>query len=81
MTQFSQIKIGIGTSLVVQWLRFHDSNAGVTGSISDGEINIPHAMQYDQKKKKTGINVLNNFIWPPTLNQVSYLEKKTCARH
>jgi len=34
-----------------------------------------------RKKKKTGINGLNNFIWPPTLNQVSYLENKTFARH
>lgn len=82
VTQFFQVKIGIGTSLVVQWLRFHASNAGVTGSIPDGEIQIPHAMQYGQKKKKkTGINGLNNFIWPPTLNQVSYLENKTFARH
>ena len=47
VTQFSQIKIGIGTSLVVQWLRFHASNAGDAGSNPDGEIKILHAaVQY-----------------------------------
>ena len=47
VTQFSQIKIGIGASLVVQWLRFHASNAGDTGSNPDGEIKILHAtVQY-----------------------------------
>ena len=45
------------TSLAVQWLRFHASNAGGMGSIPDLGIKIPHAM-WPSKKKKKGMNEL-----------------------
>ena len=41
-----------GTSLVVQWLRPHASNARGTGSIPGWGTKIPHAAGYDQGKKK-----------------------------
>ena len=37
-----------GTSLVVQWLRFHSSTAGGTGSIPGQGTKIPHALRYGQ---------------------------------
>jgi len=49
VTQFFQVKIGIGTSLVVQWLRFHASNAGVTGSIPDGNSVVATEDKMDSK--------------------------------
>ena len=39
-----------GTSLVVQWLRLHASNAGGTGSIPGWGTKIPHALWSGQKK-------------------------------
>ena len=36
-------------------LRFHASNAGISGSITVQGTNIPDAKQYDQKKKKMKI--------------------------
>ena len=39
----------MGTSLVVQWLRLHASNAGGTGSILGRGNNIPHAVWCGQK--------------------------------
>ena len=41
-----------GTSLVLQWLRFHASNAGGPGSIPGQGIRIPHAMGHGQKEEK-----------------------------
>ena len=40
------------TSLAVQWLRLHASNAGGTGLIPGREAKIPHAAWRGQKKKK-----------------------------
>ena len=40
----------MGTSLVVQWLILHASNAGVTGSIPGWETNILHASWHCVKK-------------------------------
>ena len=40
------------TSLVVQWLRLHASNARDTGLIPGQETKIPHALQCGQEKKK-----------------------------
>ena len=37
---------------MVQWLGFHASTAGVTGSIPGGGTKIPHATLCGQKKKK-----------------------------
>ena len=42
-----------GTSLVVQWLRLHASNARSTGSIPGQGTKIPHATRCGQKTKKT----------------------------
>ena len=46
-------EISSGTSLPVQWLRFHASNTGGVGSIPDGKLrsspNVPHSM--DRKRK------------------------------
>lgn len=42
-----------GTSLTVQFLRFHASNAGGVNSVSGWGINILHAIAWPKKKKKT----------------------------
>ena len=42
----------LGTSLAVQGLRLHASNAGGTGSIPGQGTKIPHAKQHSQKTKK-----------------------------
>ena len=42
----------IGTSLVVQWLRLHTSNAGSVGWLSGQEAKIPHATGHGRKFKK-----------------------------
>ena len=41
-----------GTSLVVQWLRLCDSNAGSAGSIPGWGSKILHVLQCGKKKKK-----------------------------
>ena len=41
-----------GTSLVVQWLRFHSSTAGSLGSIPGWGTKIPHAVWCSQKANK-----------------------------
>ena len=47
-------RIPQGTSVVVQWLRFHASNAGGMGSIPGRGTKIPHGILVEkiQKKKK-----------------------------
>ena len=40
-----------GTSLAVQWLRLHASNAGDAGSIPGLGTKILHTTQHGQKKK------------------------------
>ena len=44
---------GLGTSLVVQWLRLHTANAGDVGLISGRGTKIPHTCAARPKKKKT----------------------------
>ena len=44
-------KICIGTFLVVQWLRFHTSNADGVGSTPGQETKISHAKQCGQRIK------------------------------
>ena len=53
------------TSLAVQWLRFHASNAGGMGSIPDLGIKIPHAMWPSKKKKKRNewIMIHTSYKW------------------
>ena len=50
-----------GTSLAVQWLRFHTSAAGGMSSIPDQVNKIPQAMQYgkkiEKKKKKASTEI------------------------
>ena len=43
-------RMGPGTSLVVQWLRLHASNAGGVGSVPGWGTEIPYAMGYGKKK-------------------------------
>ena len=48
-----------GTSLAVQWLGLHASNAGGVGSVPGRGTKIPHAAQHGQKfilKKTTQLN-------------------------
>ena len=49
--QKKSIRINMGTSLVVQWLRFCVSNAGVSGLIPGWGTKITHAMQCKPPKK------------------------------
>ena len=42
---------GFETSLLVQWLRFHASNAGAEGSIPGQRTKIPHYVRHSQKKE------------------------------
>ena len=44
--------LGLGTSLVVQWLRLHSLSAEGTGLIPSQGTKIPHAKRHDQKKKR-----------------------------
>ena len=46
----------LGTSLVVQWLRLHASNAGGAGSLPGWGTKIPHAPQHGSAKKKRNEN-------------------------
>ena len=45
----------MGTSLAVQWLRLHASDAGGAGSIPGQGTKIPHAARRGQKKKEKKI--------------------------
>ena len=45
--------LGLGTSLVVQWLRLHSLSAEGTGLIPSQGTKIPHTKWHDQKKKKS----------------------------
>ena len=45
-------RVKTGTSLVVQWLGLHASNAGDMGSIPGWETKIPHATWHAKKKRK-----------------------------
>ena len=53
-------KGGLGTSLVVQWLRLHASHAGDVSSIPGWETKISHATGHQKKDKR----------WPFSRNQV-----------
>ena len=44
-------RIFLGTSLAVQWLRLHASNAGGMSSIPGQGTKIPHAEGHGHKKK------------------------------
>ena len=48
------------TSLVVQWLKLHPSNAGDTGLISGWGTEILHTLWHNQKKLK--IHILKNIV-------------------
>ena len=50
------LKIIIGTSLAVHWLRLQTSTAGGMGSILGLGIKIPHATRHGQKKKKKSLS-------------------------
>ena len=48
-------KLYLGTSLAVQWLRLHASNAGAAGSTPGQGTKILHASWRGQIKKKKSI--------------------------
>ena len=51
-------RLGLGISLMVQWLRLCTSTAGGTGSIPSWETKIPHAVRPKKEKKRLGISFL-----------------------
>ena len=53
----------VGTSLVVQWLRFWASNVGDAGLIPGWGIKIPHAMWCSQKKKIIKIINFTSYVF------------------
>ena len=57
-----------GTSLVVQWLRLCDSNAGSAGSIPGWGSKILHVLQCGKKKKKeTASSSWSGWNWKVSL--------------
>ena len=55
---YNYVRIDIvGTSLVVQWLRFHSSYAGDVSSIPGWGTKIRYAPMYGKKKKKKRIAI------------------------
>ena len=48
---------GLGTFLVVKWLRIHASTAGGVGLIPGQETNIPHAPRLGKKSKRTCLSM------------------------
>ena len=46
------LKMEVGASLVVQWLRLHASTAGGMGSIPGRGTKIPHAAWHSHEKKE-----------------------------
>ena len=64
------LKIIIGTSLVVQWLRLQTSIAGGMGSIPGLGIKIPHAIWHGQKKRKNHYLNLYCVLHVPGSNMV-----------
>ena len=57
---YAILKSFSGTSLVVQWLRLHTSNAGGRGSVPGQGIKIPHATWYSKKKKSFSVQSLSH---------------------
>ena len=53
------IKKSTGTSLAVQWLPHHASNAGGTGLIPGQGTRIPQAAWGSKKKKKKSLQITN----------------------
>ena len=51
MVKLVKEKRGGGTSLAVQWLTLHVSNAGDVGLIPGWRTKMPHAARCGQKKK------------------------------
>ena len=56
--------ISTGTSLLVQWVRFHTPNAGVRGSIPGGGIR-PHMLQLKilSATTKTWCSQMNKYFF------------------
>ena len=55
------VKLKVGISLVIQWLRFCTSTSGGVGSIPGQGTKIPHTEWCGQKKKKKIISVVHSF--------------------
>ena len=69
-----------GTSLVVQWLRFHAFTAADSGSIPGQGTKISHAMWSKKKKKK---NKNENIIYQlkNNMGKVTIFKKTWCVLH
>ena len=63
----------VGTSLVVQWLRFWASNVGDAGLIPGWGIKIPHAMWCSQKKKIIKIINFTSYVFYHNLITCVYI--------
>ena len=59
---FNSQESTVGTSLVVQWLRVHSSNARGVGSIPGGGTKILHAAWPKQKKNQLSIGIADIFV-------------------
>ena len=54
---------GSGTSLGVQWLRLHASNAETMASIPDWGTKIPHAVWPKKKQRNEGFSFRGQQRW------------------
>ena len=63
----------VGTSLVVQWLRFWASNVEDVGLIPSWGIKIPHAMWCNQKKKIIKIINFTSYVFYHNLIMCVYI--------
>ena len=72
--EMRQVYHALGTSLAVQWLRLHASNAGGMGSIPVEGTKILQAVQHSQKKFKKGIS-----LSAVSYNSVLAVQKKSFA--
>ena len=64
------LKLYVGTSLVVEWLRCHTSTAGGMGLIPSWGTKIPHVVQSGQKRI-----IYNQRILLP------FVVKRICIKH
>ena len=55
MNKGISVRSSLRTSLVVQWFRFHPSDAGDAGLISGQGTKIPHAILSSQNKKRSSL--------------------------
>ena len=85
MTWFWSRKDCFRTSLLAQWLRLCDSNAGGMGSAPDRVTKIPHAMGRGQKVKNKETSScflpLSGVAWSPNCSTCGYWVLGTILSH